>query len=229
MSILQAQKQEYIQSVVNDLNNEKLSEAKETLDLLLKNDIDDMQIHFLYGVYYVRKGNFRSAISNFLRVLDSSYSTIYMPQAVKILVYCYVKTQNHELAIALIQDALEKYYPDIHLKNMLAYAYSETRKYKEAISVYAEVLKKEPENPTALNGMGYCLMEYFSRNQAGLDFCLKALKISPNDPAVLDSVGWGYYKLGQYKEAELYLKQAFEILPEDETIKKHVMTAVEAG
>lgn len=229
MSFNKEQKQDYIQQAIYCLNEEKMNDAKRLLDQLLKLDIEDMEIHFLYGVYHVKKGNFRSAISNFLRVLDSSYSTIYMPQAVKILVYCYTKTKNMDLAIHLIKDALDKYYQDPQLKNMLAYALCEQGNYKEAVQTYAEIIKTEPENVTALNGLGYCLIEYFARHQEGLDFCQKALKLSPDDPAILDSVGWGYYKLGQYKEAELYLKQAFEVLPEDETIKKHIMTAVEAG
>jgi tetratricopeptide (TPR) repeat protein len=152
-----------------------------------------------------------------------------MPQAVKILVFSYIRLNNYEIAQSLIEEALDKYFQDLQLQNMLAYILYEEQDYRQCLKVYRDVLKKDRENVTALNGMGYCLIEHLARYEEGLDFCLQALKKSPEDPSILDSVGWGYFKMGQYKEAELYLKQAFELMPENPIIKKHVTMAVEAS
>lgn len=222
-------KDQEIAKVIRCLNQGELNQAKALLDFLAKQDLDDLQVSFLYGIYYCRKENYRSAISYLLKVLDSTSSTIYLPQAVKVLVFCYIKTENYDLASAIIQDSMDRFYDDPHLKNMLAYIHYLKDNYRECLKLYRDVLQKDPENSTALNGMGYCLIEHFSRYSEGLDFCLKALKKNPGDPSILDSVGWGYFKKGEYGKAEEYLRKAFEKLPENDIVKKHMTLAVEAG
>jgi len=224
-----AKNQKHLIQIKTYLNEENFDKAKELLDLLSRSDKENMELHFLYGIYYAKKKIYRSAISYLLRVLDSSHSSIYLPQAVKILVYCYAKTENYQLAVSIAEDSLSKYYEDVNLKNILAYIQYMQGNISGALKIYQDVLKKDPENPTALNGIGYCLIDNYSRYQEGVKFCSKALKNSPHDASVLDSIGWGYYKLGEYKKAEGYLKQAFEILPDDPTIKKHITLAVEAS
>lgn len=225
----QDQTQSELSQAVRLLNENKLPRAKSLLEKLLKDDSNNMQLHYLLGIYYCKKENYRSAVSHLLRVIDSNASTIYMPGAIKILVFAYTKLGNYEIAQSLATDALEKYYEDIPLKNMMAYLFYESGDYKKALKLYSSVLQSDPENITALNGLGYTLIEKLSRYDEGLDFCLKALSKTAADPNILDSVGWAYFKLGEYKQAELYLKQAFEILPEHPVIKKHITMAVEAG
>ncbi len=225
----QSKKEQEISKVVDFLNNHQLNYAKGLLDFLAKQDLDDLQISFLYGIYYCKKENYRSAISYLLKVLDSTSSTIYLPQAIKVLVLCYIKTENYDLALAIIQDSMDKFYDDLYLKNMQAYIYYVKEDFRTCLKLYRDILQKDPENSTALNGMGYCLIEHFARYTEGLEFCLKALEKNPHDPVVLDSVGWGYFKKGEYQKAEEYLKKAFEILPDNEILKKHLTLAVEAG
>jgi len=216
-----------ITEIIELLNSNKLDKAKELLDYQLKNDPGNVHLLLLLGVYYVKKENYRSAISSLLKVIDSPVGNIYMPAAVKLIVYSYIKTNNYELAKALINETIETYYEDVFLKNMLAYIFYAEKNYLEASRVYKEVLEKDPDNITALNGLGYCLIEHFSKHHDGLKLCLKALDKSPSDPSILDSVGWGYFKIGNYKEAEKYIKKAFHILPTNEDIKKHMMIVVE--
>jgi tetratricopeptide (TPR) repeat protein len=210
------------------LNRNKLEQAKPILDTLHEEDSEDLEVHFLYGVLYTKKGSYHSAISYLLRLVDSYYSSIYMPQAVKILVYCYIKIESYDLAITLINDVLSNYYNDAQLNNMLGFAYYSQGKIKDALRVYAGILKENADNSSALNAMGYCLIDKFSRYGEGLKMCEKALVKNPDDPAVLDSVGWGYFKQGDYSKAEYFLRQAFEKIPENEVVKKHITMAVEA-
>ncbi|HOJ49526.1 MAG TPA: tetratricopeptide repeat protein [Spirochaetota bacterium] len=219
--------QSEIDKIIHFINENKLEEAKEILEYQIKNDPDNVHLMLLMGVYYIKKSNFRSAISYLLRVIDSPIGNIYMPAAVKLIVFSYIKTGNNELAKALIKDAIQTYYDDIHLKNMLAYIYYTEKNYVEASKIYKEVLSKNPDNITALNGLGYCMIEHFSKHHEGLKLCLKALEKDPFDPSILDSVGWGYFKIGEYKKAEEYLKKAFQIAPENEDIKKHITIVVE--
>ncbi|HEB55815.1 MAG TPA: tetratricopeptide repeat protein [Gammaproteobacteria bacterium] len=71
------------------------------------------------------------------------------------------------------------------------------------------ILKNEPDNIEALNALGYTLVDKTNRLQEGMDYIKKALARKPDDPAILDSAGWGYYRLGKYHQALELLRRAY--------------------
>ena len=54
----------------------------------------------------------------------------------------------------------------------------------------------------------------------------RAQKLRPYDGAIVDSVGWAYYKLGRYEDAARTLQQAVLLMPEDPTINEHLGDAL---
>lgn len=83
------------------------------------------------------------------------------------------------------------------------------------------ILEREPDNATALNALGYTLADSTDRYEEAMGYIKKALEIRPDDPAILDSMGWVNYRLGNYAEAERYLRKALAIL-EDAEIASHL-------
>jgi tetratricopeptide (TPR) repeat protein len=83
------------------------------------------------------------------------------------------------------------------------------------------VLTHEPENANALNALGYTLADRSERLQEAKEYILKAAKLLPDDPAVLDSLGWVYYRLGKYEDAIKWLQKAFVKL-QDAEISAHL-------
>ena len=83
-----------------------------------------------------------------------------------------------------------------------------------------KVISIEPENADALNALGYTLADRTSRYQEAQDYIRRAAKLVPDDPAILDSLGWVSYRLGEMEEALKYLARAFEKL-EDAEIAAH--------
>lgn len=83
------------------------------------------------------------------------------------------------------------------------------------------ILEREPDNATALNALGYTLADSTDRYEEALGYIQKALEIRPDDPAILDSMGWVNYRLGNYDVAERYLRKALAIL-EDPEIASHL-------
>lgn len=71
------------------------------------------------------------------------------------------------------------------------------------------ILKKEPDNIEALNALGYTLVDKTNRLQEGMGYIKKALARKPDDPAIMDSAGWGYYRLGKYARALELLRRAY--------------------
>ncbi|HSK73012.1 MAG TPA: tetratricopeptide repeat protein [Pyrinomonadaceae bacterium] len=85
-----------------------------------------------------------------------------------------------------------------------------------------DILAKTPGNPIALNNLGYFLLERDVKIQEAFDLIQKAVNVDPTNPSYLDSLGWAYYKLGKYAEAEKYLKSAARYDSGSSTIMEHL-------
>lgn len=78
------------------------------------------------------------------------------------------------------------------------------------------ILVFKPNNATTLNALGYTLTVHTDRYQEAADLIEKALKLSPGEPAILDSLGWVYFKLGRFLQATDLLKEAYARFPDAE-------------
>jgi tetratricopeptide (TPR) repeat protein len=73
-----------------------------------------------------------------------------------------------------------------------------------------QLIKLQPDSAQAYNALGYTLVDRTSRIAEGIDLLDKALKLSPDDPFILDSMGWGQYRAGHLDKAEDYLRRAYK-------------------
>lgn len=78
------------------------------------------------------------------------------------------------------------------------------------------ILLEDPDNASALNALGYTLADHNFRIDEALGYIKRALEIRPDDPAVIDSMGWVQFRLGNYAEAESYLRKAYGLLDDAE-------------
>lgn len=83
------------------------------------------------------------------------------------------------------------------------------------------VLIHEPDNATVLNALGYTLADRTQRLEEAKEYILKAARLLPNDPSILDSLGWLYYRMGEYKNSIKWLSKAFAQI-EDAEIAAHL-------
>lgn len=83
-----------------------------------------------------------------------------------------------------------------------------------------KVISKEPDNADALNALGYTLADRTARYKEAQEYIKRAAVLVPDDPAILDSLGWVSYRLGEMDEAIKWLSKAFEKL-EDAEIAAH--------
>ena len=80
------------------------------------------------------------------------------------------------------------------------------------------VLEDDPENPQALNALGYTWADHNLNLELALEYIERAHAQLPDDAAVTDSLGWVHYRLGNLEKAELLLRRAFSLLPEGEIV-----------
>ena len=78
------------------------------------------------------------------------------------------------------------------------------------------ILEEDPNHSATLNALGYTLTNHTERYEEAADLIERALALSPGDPAILDSLGWVYYKLGQLAQSETLLRQAHQAFPDPE-------------
>ena len=115
-------------------------------------------------------------------------------------------------------------------KNSLIYAdilyrrggsFERLGKYKESDKDLLQSLKIRPDDPYTLNYLAYGWLERGYKIDESLDMLNKAYNQKKKDPYITDSVGWGYYLVGEYKKAEIYLRKAVELLPDDPIASDH--------
>jgi tetratricopeptide (TPR) repeat protein len=86
----------------------------------------------------------------------------------------------------------------------------------EVESRLKRVLELKPDNAQALNALGYTLVDRTPRAEEGMKLIEKAHAISPEDPFILDSMGWAHFRLGNLDESEKYLRRALAERPDPE-------------
>ncbi|MFT4518963.1 MAG: tetratricopeptide (TPR) repeat protein [Halioglobus sp.] len=78
------------------------------------------------------------------------------------------------------------------------------------------ILDDDPDNTTALNALGYTLANRTDRYPEALELVSRALALQPNEPAILDSMGWVLFRSGRHEEAIQYLSRAYAEFPDPE-------------
>lgn len=79
-----------------------------------------------------------------------------------------------------------------------------------------QIIRMQPENARALNHLGYMLADRTERYAEALELIERAIALEPEDPAIIDSLGWAQYKLGILDEALDNLRRAYAAFPDHE-------------
>ena len=87
------------------------------------------------------------------------------------------------------------------------------------------VIEIDPQNAQALNALGYSLLDKTERVEEATDYIQQAYMLDPKSPAIMDSLGWAYFKGGRYDQAIVQLRNAYEAEPEGE-IAAHLIEAL---
>ncbi|WP_372654039.1 tetratricopeptide repeat protein [Halobacteriovorax sp.] len=95
-------------------------------------------------------------------------------------------------------------------------------RFDKAKEVIEQLLVKNPENPHALNFLGYSLLERGEDLDRAFSLISKAVELKPDDGYIRDSLGWFYYKTGQYEKALVEIKKAWTLVNTDVVITKHL-------
>ncbi|AJO80583.1 tetratricopeptide repeat protein [Pseudomonas sp. MRSN 12121] len=116
----------------------------------------------------------------------------------------------------ILQQALQQYPDDVSLLYTRAMQAEKRNDLAQMEKDLRLIIKREPDNAMALNALGYTLSDRTTRYAEAKALIEQAHQLTPDDPAVLDSLGWVNYRLGNLAEAERLLRQALERFPDQE-------------
>ena len=113
----------------------------------------------------------------------------------------------------------EKYWPVYYA---LAVSYDKNNEWGKAEESLEKALKLSNRHPQVLNYLGYSWLKYNMNTDKAAAMILEAYEKDPNDGVIMDSLGWVYFKTGDYDNAILYLEKASELNPQNAIISDHL-------
>jgi len=111
------------------------------------------------------------------------------------------------------QNALHTHPNDISLLYAYALFAESLHQFDITEQMLLRIIDIEPNHINALNALGYSYAERNIKLSQGQTLILKALTLDPNNPAIMDSLGWVKYRLGHLRQSLKLLTQAYDILP----------------
>lgn len=131
------------------------------------------------------------------------------------------KADDLERAKSVLDDAVARYPGNtdlLYTRGLLAARLNQIKEHEQDMRT---VLAENPNDAHALNALGYTLADATDRIDEAYDLVSKALKMRPDDPFILDSMGWVQYRMGNHQDAIEYLEKALS-KREDAEIAAHL-------
>ncbi|MBR1404563.1 MAG: tetratricopeptide repeat protein [Treponema sp.] len=195
------------------------------LSLPEESEVDKIDLAYYIGLCYAKLARTDDALLYLEQVVTGGSELDRVLQCRYVLAVIYANTGRKKLAEFELNKLLESGYHLASVYASLAYVAWKQDDVERSLDFYRKAIEIEPENATALNGMGYVLACENRDLTKALSFCKRALEKHPDSAACLDSVGWVYLKLGLTADAFKYLNQAKEKLPQNEEIAEHIRIA----
>ena len=204
--------------------NENFRESKN----ILKNFDENDGIYYWYKIKKI--SNIISKKQNddqSLRYLEAKFNEISKPST-KILfdmANIYKNFQKYDNAIKLYSKVMQSVEKDASIYGDLLYkrgaSYERLGNYKKSDIDLLAALEIIPDNSYILNYLAYSWLERNYKIPKAIEMLELAYKQNENDPYIIDSVGWGYYLTEKFEEAEIFMRRALEIMPNDPIVNEH--------
>jgi tetratricopeptide (TPR) repeat protein len=190
---------------------------------------ENVDLAYYLGLCYMKLERHEDALLHLEQVVSHSEDPMRVYQCRLTLAYIYVITKRVKLAEFELTRLSQSGFESVQIYTTLGYAAWTQKRYGEAVNYYEKALELDENSATALNGLGYILADSGIDPARGLRFCRKAVDRSPQNAAYLDSLGWAYYKNGEYSESRVWLRRAFDLAPHNSVIRAHIRLVVGEG
>jgi tetratricopeptide (TPR) repeat protein len=121
----------------------------------------------------------------------------------------YAQTSDWPKALAVLQKGLNDYPDSMELRYAAASMYEEQGQVPAALNELTLVVKERPNDPAALNALGFTLADHNKELSRARKLIEQAYAAAPRNAAILDSLGWVLFRQGRATEALPYLSAAY--------------------
>ena len=101
-------------------------------------------------------------------------------------------------------------------------AYERLKEWPKAEPNFRKALELNPDQPQVMNYLGYSWVDQGMNLHEAMDMIKKAVDMRPSDGYIVDSLGWAYYKLGQFEDSVREMERAVSLKPEDPVLNDHL-------
>ncbi len=134
----------------------------------------------------------------------------------------YSRSDQPGQAVTVLRHALALKPDDLNTLSTLALTLDGLRRFAESDSLYEAALKIDPKYHLVLNNYSYSLAERGLNLERALAMALEAIAAEPENASYLDTVGWIYFKMGKFEEAERYIAKAIAAGGASATVYEHM-------
>ena len=162
-----------------------------------------------------------------LKFIISEYEKIEKPNNKMIfdLANFYKRSKDYKTAIKYYSKVIENLDENSEIKSDILYrrggSYERSGDYLNADKDLIESLNINPDDAYVLNYLAYSWLEREYKIEEAMEMLKTAYAAESEDPYIIDSIGWAYYLIDDYQEAEKYLKRAVEMMPYDPIVNDH--------
>jgi Tfp pilus assembly protein PilF len=185
------------------------------------------ELAYYLGLCYTKLERYKEAAVYLEQAVTGELGTLRMCQCRLTLAYIYMMTRRARMAEFELEHLVKTGFKSVQIYTMLGYVSLMQKNSERAVEMYETALDIDPNNATAMNGLGFLLVESGENVKRGLELCKRAVEKRPQSAAYLDSLGWAYYKSGELAEARQTLRRALDLAPRQKDISLHMKTLLD--
>ena len=200
-------------------DNRHYSEAITLMNEALELFPQDFVVNLLLGLSLAQSDRHSEAKEYLKTAIDINPNDVI---ALSAYGYSLNQLRENDEAILYLKRALGISPNDVNLLGTLGLIYDSLKMWEECDKTYEHALGIDSSNATVNNNYAYSLSERGERLDLALEMAKLAIEKEPDNSSFLDTIGWVYYKLGNYEEAKTYLEKALEISGERPVMLDHL-------
>ena len=201
------------------INDNQLSEAASVADKIISNFPDDWRGYYSRAIVYLNQENYKSMIL-LLEPIAEGFEKIFSIQY--LLGIAYNRFLDSENAIIYFNKALSIEPNSKNALHSLAILYDEKSQWENSDEIYIKLINTDNKDAQAYNNYAYSLVERNVNLDQALEMAKKAIEIEPENPSYLDTIGWVYFKLSDFKKAKKYISQSVELNDKNAIVLEHL-------
>ncbi|MDQ3019835.1 MAG: tetratricopeptide repeat protein [Bacteroidota bacterium] len=204
---------------VIDVLNKNENDYKEKFDKAIANADTSREVYINIGFAYFQQGKGQDAIT----ITDEGLNKFPADFRLNYIKGLSLQQLGQERdAIIYFEKAIEANPNDIGVLSTLALSYDTQGQFAKSTAIYERALKLDPQNILILNNYAYNLSERSENLEKALSMSKIVIEKDPNNASYLDTMGWIYFKLKNYKLARKFIEKSLDINSGSAVVLEHL-------